>query len=125
MISLGPKGTDILKLMNIFITFDQVGTVWDKLCKTWPKTEDGNYVISDLECPELTPLLRANKEEEIKLFSFLLNDVWESEFKTYDLLRPTCSVEDTNGLMITTTYSSFFMQVGKFDDDSRFLSLIH
>ena len=111
--------------MNIFITFDQVGTMWDKLCRTWPKTEDDNYVISDLECPELIPLLRANKEEEIKLFSFLLNDVWECDFKTYDLLRPTCSVEDTSGLMITTTYSSFFMQVGNPDDYFKFSLLIY
>ena len=45
------------------------------------------------------------------LFSFLINDFWDQEFKKYDLSRPTCSVEDTNGVKIMTTYSSFVLQV--------------
>ena len=44
-------------------------------------------------------------------FSILLNDFWDQEFKKYDLSRPTCSVEDTNGVRIKTTYSSFVLQV--------------
>lgn len=47
----------------------------------------------------------------MRSFSVLLNDFWDQKFKKYDLSRPTCSVEDTNGVKIMTTYSSFVLQV--------------
>ena len=44
-------------------------------------------------------------------FSFVLNEYWDQEFKKHDLSRPTCAVENTKGVKIMTTYSSFVLQV--------------
>jgi hypothetical protein len=84
---------------------------WEPYSKTWDKTEDDNYVIHDLVCPEFDNLLKVHDAKQMREFAHLLDNYWEKYFRDKDVTRPTCKLATTSGDKLKLVYSSFYLKV--------------
>ena len=90
----------------------QAHSVWKDVYADWPATENGNYVIEDLQIPELDMLLASKEKGQLLAFSFLMNNHWEERFNKFELHKPNCAVKDSaDGEMLVPTHSSLYFKV--------------
>ena len=85
--------------------------MWKDTFKTWPYTPNQTYVIEDLSVPEFDVLLKSKDKAQIGTFAAMISKFWTGKFEEHNLQKPNCAVKDTEGNILTTTHSSFYLQV--------------
>ena len=96
----------------IIILLFQAHSVWKDVYTEWPSTENGNYIIEDMQIPELDMLLASKEKGQTLAFSYLVNNKWDEKFQKFELQKANCVVKNhVDGVRLTSTHSSLYFKV--------------
>ena len=98
--------------INTLFSIFQAHSVWKNVYSEWPSTDSGNYIIEDLQIPELDMLLASKEKGQTLAFSYLMNNKWDEKFHKFELHKTNCIVKNpVDGVTLTSTHSSLYFKV--------------